>query len=111
MRAWSLLLVVCLPAASGWAQTPSVSVAPAPVDSSFAHARQLLQEGKYDEAISELKQIAVAQPEKSGLAHELGTAYYRKGDYPHAIESLKQALQQDPSNNEATQLLGLSYYL
>src|SRR5204863_7551250 len=77
----------------------------------FAHARQLLNQGKYDEAIAELQQLASSHPETKGLSHELGIAYYRKGDYVHAIESLKQALQSDPADNEATQLLGLSYYL
>jgi tetratricopeptide (TPR) repeat protein len=77
----------------------------------FAHSRQLLNQGKYDEAIAELQQLAGSQPGMKGLSHELGTAYYRKGDYVHAINSLKQALQADPADNEATQLVGLSYYL
>jgi tetratricopeptide (TPR) repeat protein len=77
----------------------------------FTHSRQLLQQGKYDEAIAELQQLASSQPQTKGLSHELGIAYYRKGDYVRAVESLKQALQSDPVDNEATQLLGLSYYL
>jgi len=77
----------------------------------FAHPRQLLQQGKYDDAIAELQQLAVAQPSLNGLAHELGTAYYRKGDYVTAISAFKQALQQDSADSEATQLLGMSYYL
>ena len=77
----------------------------------FAHARQLLQQGKYDDAIAELQQLSTSQPQPKGLAHELGSAYYRKGDYFHAIDSLKQALQQNPQDSEATQLLGISYYL
>ncbi|HEX3103494.1 MAG TPA: tetratricopeptide repeat protein, partial [Terriglobales bacterium] len=83
----------------------------APSASQFAHARQLLQQGKYDEAIAELQQLASSRPGTKGLPHELGTAYYRKGDYSHAIDSLKQALQSDPADNEATQLVGLSFYL
>ena len=77
----------------------------------FAHARQLLYQGKYDDAIAELQQLAAAQPGIKGVSHELGTAYYRKGDYVRAVDSLKTALQSDPEDNEATQLLGLSYYL
>jgi tetratricopeptide (TPR) repeat protein len=87
------------------------SSAPVAASAQFTHARQLLQQGKYDEAIAELQQLASSQPEPKGLAHELGTAYYRKGDYVHAIDSLKQALQADPADSEATQLIGLSYYL
>jgi len=80
-------------------------------DTQFAHARQLLQQGKYDDAIAELQQLSTSQPQPKGLAHELGSAYYRKGDYFHAIDSLKQALQQNSRDSEATQLLGISYYL
>lgn len=101
---------------AAWAQTPQSPAAttrssPSDANTAFAHARQLLEQGKYDEAISELQQLSVSQPQTKGLAHELGTAYYRKGDYFHAIDSLKQALQQDSQDNEATQLLGISYYL
>ena len=77
----------------------------------FTHSRQLLDRGKYDEAIAELQQLANSQPGMTGLSHELGSAYYRKGDYVHAIDSLKQALQSDPADSEATQLIGISYYL
>jgi tetratricopeptide (TPR) repeat protein len=89
---------------------PAQSPAGSPTEE-FAHARQLLQQGKYDDAIAELQQLSVAQPALKGLAHELGTAYYRKGDYLRAIGSFKQVLQQDSTDSEAIQLLGMSYYL
>jgi tetratricopeptide (TPR) repeat protein len=103
-----LALSPALAAQSRPADTPKSPLAPS---SEFAHARQLLQQGKYDDAIAELQQLAASQPQTKDLSHELGTAYYRKGDYVHAIDSLKQALQLDPADSEATQLLGLSYYL
>jgi tetratricopeptide (TPR) repeat protein len=112
LRSTACIVLLSLAA---WAQTPPAN--PATESSSngsgaaFAHARQLLQQGKYDDAIAELQQLSASQPQMKGLAHELGSAYYRKGDYFHAIDSLKQALQQDPQDNEATQLLGISYYL
>ncbi len=77
----------------------------------FSHARHLLDQGKYDEAIAELQQLSASQPDMKGLSHELGSAYYRKGDYVKAIEVLKRASAEDPQDNEAVQLLGLSYYL
>ena len=77
----------------------------------FSHAGLLLDQGKYDEAIAELKQLSVTQPGLKGITRELGMAYYKKGDYFHAAGSFKQALQQDSQDNEATQMLGLSYYL
>jgi tetratricopeptide (TPR) repeat protein len=77
----------------------------------FDQAHRLLQQGKFDEAISQLQQLATLKPVPKGLSHELGLAYYKKGDFAQAARSLKQALAEDPSDNEAVQLLGLSYYL
>jgi len=104
------IFVVAVPA---WPQitAPSVQAAPNAPNSEFAHARQLLQQGKYDEAIAELQGISSANPGMKGVAHELGMAYFKKNDYPQATESFKKALQEEPQDNEATQLLGLSYYL
>lgn len=77
----------------------------------FAKARELLQQGRFDEALALLHELESKQPPPKGLAHELGAAYYKKGDYVQAITSLKKAREEDPNDNEATQLLGLSYYL
>jgi tetratricopeptide (TPR) repeat protein len=88
---------------------PSVQAEHANPD--FAEARRLLQQGQYDEALSQLADLAAKRPGLKGLSFELGTAHYQKGDYIRAIESFKQALTEDPENKEAIQLLGLSYYL
>jgi tetratricopeptide (TPR) repeat protein len=80
-------------------------------NSEFSHTRQLLNQGKYDDAIAELQQLSRSSPNSKGLDHELGMAYYKKGDYFHASESFKKALQQDSQDNESTQMLGISYYL
>lgn len=82
-----------------------------PSDTEFGHARELMQQGKSDEAIAELNQLQQSKPGLKGLAHELGVAYYKKGDYVQSIDSFKKALQEDAADNESTQLLGLSYYL
>jgi tetratricopeptide (TPR) repeat protein len=82
-----------------------------PATSDFSHARYLMQQGKVEEAITELHAIEASSPGLKGLDLELGTAYYKKSDYPKAIDYLKKATTTDPGNGEATQLLGLSYYL
>lgn len=106
------LLFIFVAGIAAWPQASSGAHSPLATNPpEFAHARQLLQQGKYEEAIAELQQLASSQPGTRGLAHELGAAYYRKGDYIHAIDSLKQALQSDPADSEATQLIGLSYFL
>jgi tetratricopeptide (TPR) repeat protein len=95
-----------------WTQTSTTESPPSPVPApDFAHPRELLQHGRYDDAIAELKQLSTLQPGLKGLSRELGMAHYRKGDYPHASSFFKEALQQDPQDGEATQLLGLSYYM
>ena len=112
-----LLLSICstlLPA-----QTPAPSApasdaqAPKTVgsDPEFTEARRLSQQGKYDEAISQLQALTTRTPKPAGLSHELGAAYYQKGDYLKAADFLKQAVAEDPNDKEAVQLLGLSYYV
>ncbi len=76
----------------------------------FAEARKLMQQGKVDEAITQLQAIEARDPNAKGLAFEIGTAYYRKNDFVQAIEYLKRASAADPENREAIQLLGLAYY-
>ncbi len=92
------------------AEPAPAAVHPQPAQLDFAEPRKLLQQGKYDEAIAQLQELAVKNPGLKGLSGELGAAYYQKGDYLKAIDSLK-APADDPQNKEAIQLLGLSYYL
>jgi tetratricopeptide (TPR) repeat protein len=77
----------------------------------YTAEQRLLQQGKYDEAISQLLELAQQKPGLKGLSREMGVAYYKKGDYIKAIDFFKKALEEDPKDNEAVQLLGLSYYL
>jgi tetratricopeptide (TPR) repeat protein len=77
----------------------------------LAHTRSLMEQGKLDDAITELQTLETSNPQTKGLALELGVAYYKKSDFPKAVEYLKKASAEDPSSGEATQLLGLSYYL
>src|SRR4029077_5951915 len=114
-RSASLFLLYC---ALAWSQTqsppsmPESDLArPSAHAPEFAEARQLMERGKYDDALSQLKELEAKNRGLKGLSHELGNAYYVKGEYPKAAEYLKQALQEDSSDNEAVQLLGLSYYL
>jgi tetratricopeptide (TPR) repeat protein len=92
-------------------QSTAPEPAPPATASDFSNARKLMQQGKMEEAITELQGIEARDPGAKGLALEMGAAYYKKGDYPKAAEYLKRVTAADPANNEATQLLGLSYYL
>jgi tetratricopeptide (TPR) repeat protein len=84
---------------------------PEPGDSPFSEPRRLLQQGKYDDALSQLLDLEAKHPAMKGLDHELGSAYYKKGDFTNAAMYLKKAQTADPADSEATQLLGISYYL
>src|SRR5258708_1399801 len=98
--------------AAGFAQQTAPEAPPAPTASSdFAEARKLMQQGKFDDAITELQTLEARDPALKGLALEMGTAYYKKSDFPKAIQYLKKATTSDLANQEAIQLLGLSYYL
>ncbi len=116
MKRIKWIAIVLLASLSVGAQAQSAPAPPTAAQSTqpnpdFTASQTLLQQGKYDEAITQLQAAAAKNPGLKGLSHELGTAYYRKGDYIKAIESLKQALVEDPGDREAVQLLGLSYYL
>jgi tetratricopeptide (TPR) repeat protein len=99
------------------AQTPTPQIdAPKPSQSdlpedALSAARRLSQQGKFDEAIAKLEALAQAEPNRKGLAHELGVTYYKKSDYLKATVSFKKALDENPGDNEAVQLMGLSFYL
>jgi tetratricopeptide (TPR) repeat protein len=119
-KVWIAALAV-LSGIHGWAQSQPASLPPVdetkanipsePADPEFAEVRHLLRQGKYDDAVSKLSDLATKKPGLKGLSNELGTAYYQKGDYIKAVDSFKQALAEDSGNREAIQLLGLSYYL
>ena len=104
-------LMVCAQTPAVPPQAPGAPSHSARTDTDFAEAQRLLQQGRYDEAVSQLTDLAAKNPTMKGLFFELGTAYYQKADYVRAIDSLKKALAEDPENKEAIQLLGLSYYL
>jgi len=102
------------PAAPTSLPAPPANHAPIPpgnADSVFAQAHRLVQEGRYDDAISQLQALEMQTPKPAGLAHQIAAVYYKKSDYVKATEYWKQALEQNPKDDEAVQLLGLSLYL
>lgn len=107
----SLPGTIALSQNSSQSQQETSSTPSQPSVSNFDAARKLLQEGKYDEALSQLQALATRNPKLPGLSHQLGAAYYKKGDFQKAVGYLKQATEENPKDSEAVQLLGLSYYL
>jgi len=74
---------------------------------SLAHATRLINEGKYEDAIAELRKLPA---EQKGLPRQLGLAYYKQADYLRASVYLEKAMAADSADKEAVQLLGLSYF-
>jgi tetratricopeptide (TPR) repeat protein len=101
-----LVLASCAMGVTGAAQGQTSSAV-----SPFADADRLLTLGKFSEAISELENMQTQSAPPSGLAHELGVAYYKAGDYAKSVASFQKALEEKPDDSEAMQLLGLSLYL
>jgi tetratricopeptide (TPR) repeat protein len=111
-----LLCAVLISALSafGPGQQSSAPENPAPSASApaseLATARKLMQQGKVDDAITQLRTVESRDPSAKGVALELGTAYYKKSDYTNAIQYLKKANAEDPQDRETIQLLGMSYF-
>lgn len=91
-------------ASLGFAQEASVSPAPRPP---LAQAEFLLNEGKPDEALTLLNELAATTP---GLEGMFGKAYFQSKRFPQATQHLQTALQQNPGDLESTQLLALTFY-
>jgi tetratricopeptide (TPR) repeat protein len=79
-------------------------------DARIARAEELLRQGKLEDALSLLKNLAAVAPATPGLQAELGKAYFESKQFSQAAAHLKIALQQNDSDVESTQLLALSYF-
>jgi tetratricopeptide (TPR) repeat protein len=92
-------LTFCQEVPSAPAAKPSIEV-----------AQTLLKNGKTDDALRLLHDVAATEPRAMGLEKALGAAYFQSRKFPQAIEHLTAALTQDPNDLETTQILALSYY-
>src|SRR5262245_46787692 len=68
-----------------------------------------LSDGKYNEAIVELKNALQIDPKFVPALHALGRAYYAKGWYGDAVRELGRAADGDPGSVEIRLLLGQAY--
>jgi tetratricopeptide (TPR) repeat protein len=99
-----LLLFSCFSAA---AQESPALLQPQP---SLEKAASLLNEGKSDDALTMLNQLASSDPQLPGLDAMIGKAYFQSKRFSQAVEHLKAALQRKPDDWEAMQLLALTYF-
>jgi tetratricopeptide (TPR) repeat protein len=94
---------------SAYAQDATTASTDVP-KASLEHANSLLNEGKPEDALAMLHELATSAPATAGLETMLGKAFFQSKRFPQAIEHLKTALQQRPDDPEAVQLLALTYY-
>ena len=104
-----VFFIVFCPLATA-AQNPGSAVAEVPQGAQVQAAGRLIDQGKFDEAISKLSDLQKLTPEPTGVEHQLGMALYRKGDFAHAEAVFARAMQRDPENREVVQLRGLSLF-
>src|SRR6185503_7560917 len=75
----------------------------------FERGSRYLADGKYNEAIVELKNALQIDSKFVPALHALGRAYYAKGWYPDAVRELSRASDGDPGSIEIRLLLGQAY--
>src|SRR5262249_31467416 len=80
-------------------------------DYPFAPAQQLMEQGKFADAVAAMEELGKSKQDFKGLSKELGFAFYRKWDYVNAVAYLQKAIKENPEDGEAIQLTGLSLYL
>lgn len=76
----------------------------------LASGRSFLQEGRINEAISELSTAASLDPKLSEAHNLLGVAYAQKGMQDRAKESYERAVKAEPQDAQTLNNLGFSLY-
>ncbi len=72
-------------------------------------ARYLLEEGKFNEAVRMLEQIAEEHPEFYAARNNLALAYYYMGLFSKALETVEEVLKLDAGNMHALCNLAIFY--
>ena len=79
------------------------------VRADYETALSYLQQGRHDEGIELLEQVATAAPELSAPRIDLGIAQHRAGDLEAAEKNLLLALESNPEQPVAHNELGIIY--
>ncbi len=79
------------------------------VRADYETALSYLQQGRHDEGIELLEQVARAAPELSAPRIDLGIAQHRAGDLEAAEKNLQLALESNPEQPVAHNELGIIY--
>jgi Flp pilus assembly protein TadD len=111
----AILLWILLSASAGQAQgaqanqasAANAETAPA---ASFADAKALAAKGHLDQALTELNELAKAEPEEAGVERLRGIILYQRELLPEAEAAFRKAAAQDAQDRESTEMLGITLY-
>jgi len=96
---------------SKWAIELALKFNPEYPVSRYNHARLLLREGRYDEAIREYRLAVRGNPYMAVAYYGLGNAYRNAGRFDEAFLAYRQAVRMYPAYHEALTSMGQLYLL
>ncbi|MGC2584463.1 MAG: tetratricopeptide repeat protein, partial [Acidobacteriaceae bacterium] len=100
--AWLSAVAFAALAANVPAQVVSVSGTP-----SLASARDLITQGKLDDALRELEALSAQRPEPAGVERLRGIVDYQQNRMADAEGDFTRAVQQDPADLQSLQMRGI----
>lgn len=75
--------------------------------SSYRAGDRLLQQEKYEDAVTQLRAAATEDPERAEIWQKLGIAYYHLKDWDQALQAFKQANLLDPQDGPSMLYRGM----
>lgn len=72
----------------------------------MSEIQAMVEGGKYEEAISELRQYVEREPDSADAYNYLGYSYRKLQDYPNARTNYDKALELDPDHKGAHEYIG-----
>jgi tetratricopeptide (TPR) repeat protein len=87
----------------------ALSLKPNLARANYFYARDLKEEGKYDQAISKLQSVLQQYPRDRVVRNELGRIYFLQKRYPDAVKEFETTLNIDPEDLQAHYNLMLCY--
>jgi Flp pilus assembly protein TadD len=87
----------------------ALSLKPNLARANYFYARDLKEEGKYDEAASKLQSVLKQYPRDRVVRNELGRVYFLQKKYSEAVKEFETALSIDPEDLQAHYNLMLCY--
>jgi tetratricopeptide (TPR) repeat protein len=87
----------------------ALSLKPNLARANYFYARDLKEEGKYDQAIAKLQSVLQQYPRDRVVRNELGRIYFLQKRYPDAVKEFETTLNIDPEDLQAHYNLMLCY--